>query len=185
LLFVVSGPGGVGKDTIASRLVAGDPSLRLGRSWTTRPRRPGETDESYRFVTRAEFDANVDAGGFLEWAEYLGERYGTPLPDLDHHDDDRDVILVIEVQGAAQVLDRVPGSVMVLVVPPSREALRERMQRRGDGEEAVERRLAIADHEMRAGRALAQHIVVNDDLGGAVAEVAGILGSYRPRRQGA
>jgi guanylate kinase len=176
LIFIVSAAGGVGKDTLVRRVLADDPSLSLSRSWTTRAPRPGETDDDYRFATREEFLAEVERGAFLEWAEYLGNLYGTPLPDPSSP---TDVILVIEVQGAAQVLDKVPRAVMILVVPPSREAQAARLQARGDSHEQVERRLVTAPEEEARGRELAHHVVVNDDVSRAVAEVAGILASHR------
>jgi guanylate kinase len=166
----------VGKDTIVSRLIQADPTLTLSRSWTTRARRPSETDASYNYVDRPAFEAHVAAGGFLEWAEYLGNLYGTPWPDPD---DPRDVVLVIEVQGAAQVLERVPDAVMIFVVPPSREVQEARLRARGDSEEEVRRRVASGVEEEEIGRRLAQHVVVNDDLDRAVAEVAGILAGHR------
>jgi guanylate kinase len=173
-VFVVSGPGGVGKDTIVGRLVARDATLCVSRSWTTRPQRPGEPDDAYTFVDREDFEKRIAEGGFLEHAEYLGNLYGTPLepppPGCDQ-------VLVIEVQGARQVLDRVPGAVMILVVPPSRAQQRARLEARGDPGEHVERRVAKAEEE--EGRRLAHHVVVNDDLERAVGEVAGILAGYR------
>jgi guanylate kinase len=176
-VFVVSGPGGVGKDTIVGQVVAGDRRLWPSRSWTTRSRRPGESEDAYTFVDRAQFEQRIAEGGFLEHAEYLGHLYGTPVP---HPPPDADVILVIEVQGARQVLERVPGAVMILVVPPSREQQRARLERRGDPPEHVRRRLAKAEDEEAEGRRLAHHVVINDDLERAVGEVAGILESYRP-----
>jgi guanylate kinase len=181
--FVISGPGGVGKDTIVSRLLETDPHrLQLSRSWTTRPQRPDEPDDAYTFVDRAAFEQAAEAGRFLEWVEYLGNLYGTPLPDPSPG---RDLLLVIEVQGAEQVLERVPGTVMILVVPPSRTDQERRLRTRGDGEEAVQRRLKAAADEERIGRRLAQHVVINDDLNRAVEEVAGILASYRTAPGGA
>jgi guanylate kinase len=181
-LFVISGPGGVGKDTIANRLIAEHDHVRLSRSWTTRPRRPREPADAYTFVDRDEFERHREQGGFLEWAEYLGNLYGTPQPDLSDGDD---LLLVIEVQGAQQVLDRVPGAVMILVVPPSLEAQQERLRRRGDSPAQQELRVAAGIEEERIGRTLAQHVVVNDDLDRAVAEVAGILARYRNPCEGA
>jgi guanylate kinase len=166
----------VGKDTIVSRLLEQDPNLVLSRSWTTRPPRPSENAGSYNFVDRAAFMEHVAQGGFLEWAEYLGNLYGTPLPDPTPA---KDVVLVIEVQGAQQVLDKVPGAVMILVVPPSRDAQAARLRARGDSAEQVERRLASGVDEEAIGRRIAHHVVVNDDLERAVGEVAGILASHR------
>ena len=181
-VFVVSGPGGVGKDTIVGRLVARDARLWPSRSWTTRPQRQGEPDDAYTFVDRTTFEDQIADGGFLEYAEYLGNLYGTPLP---HPPPGLDVVLVIEVQGARQILERVPGAVMILIVPPSREHQRARLEGRGDPGDQVERRVAKAEEEEQAGRALAHHVVVNDDLDRAVDEVAGILERYRPAPGGA
>ena len=168
----------MGKDTIVSRLLQSDPTLELSRSWTTRAPRPSETAASYNFVDRDTFVANVDGGGFLEWAEYLGNLYGTPWPDPSSN---RDTVLVIEVQGAQQVLERVPDAVMIFIVPPSQDAQAARLRARGDSEEQVRRRLESGVEEEAIGRRLAHHVVVNDDLDRAVGEVAGILASHRNR----
>jgi guanylate kinase len=182
LVLVVSGPGGVGKDTIVGRLVAEDARLWPSRSWTTRAQRPGEPDDAYHFVDRATFERKRAEGGFLESAEYLGNLYGTPIPDPPPG---RDVVLVIEVQGARQVLERVPGAVMVLIVPPSRGHQRDRLEGRGDTPEHVARRIAKAEEEEAIGRTLAHHLVVNDDLDRAVGEVASILAGHRSHPEGA
>ena len=148
----------------------------VSRSWTTRLQRPGEPDDAYTFVDRATFEARIAEGGFLEHAEYLGNLYGTPL---EAPPPGCDLVLVIEVQGAGQVLQRVPGAVMILIVPPSRADQRARLEARGDPAAHVERRLAKAAEEEAEGRRLAHHVVVNDDLDRAVDEVAGILAGYR------
>ena len=170
----------MGKDTIVSRVLQQTPGLRLSRSWTTRPRRPGESDEAYCFVDRREFQRRIEAGGFLEWVEYLGNLYGTPVPERDG--EDGDVVLVIELEGAATVLREVREARMVLVVPPSAGVLAERMRARGDGEEHVAERVARAQEEEELGRRLAHDVVVNDDLDRAVDEMAGILNGYRASR---
>ena len=128
------------------------------------------------FVDRAAFDAHLETGGFLEWAEVFGHRYGTPWPEPP---EGHDVLLEIDVQGAAQVRDRHPEAVVVFVEAPSREAQEQRLRGRGDREDVIARRLAAAPEEERAGRALADHIVVNEDLDRAVEEVAAILESRR------
>ena len=128
------------------------------------------------YVDRDAFDAHIEAGGFLEWADVFGNRYGTPWPDPPA---DHDVLLEIDVQGAAQVKERHPEAVVVFIEAPSREAQEARLRGRGDREELIARRLAAAPDEERAGRALADHIVVNDDLERAIGEVAAILESRR------
>jgi len=153
--------------------------LRRSRSWTTRRPRPGEGDDAYCFVDREQFQRRVSAGGFLEWVEYLGNLYGTPRPD---DGDAGDLVLVIEVEGAAAVLGKVPEARMVLVVPPSPSVLAERMRARGDDEQHVAERVARAREEESAGRRLAHHVVVNDDLERSVEEMAGILDRYRSSR---
>jgi len=178
----VSGPGGVGKDTIVGRLLERDASLWPSRSWTTRARRPGESADAYEFVDRPTFERRIAEGGFLEWAEYLGHLYGTPIPDPPPG---RDIVLVIEVQGARQILERDSGAVMILVVPPSRADQRARLEARGDSSAQVERRVLKAEEEEAEGRRLAHHVVINDDLERAVGEVAGILARYRPPAEGA
>ena len=155
-------------------MLAADPSLSVSRSWTTRDPRPGETDADYNFVSRQDFLDNIERGGFLEWAEYLGSLYGTPVPDSRG-----DLILVIEVQGAEQVLKKVDDAVMILLVPPTRQAQEARLRARGDTEERIRRRRDAAGAEEEIGRGLAQHVVVNDDVERAAGEVAGILASYR------
>ena len=168
----------MGKGTLVSRLLERDPSLWLSRSWTTRSRRPGEPADAYTFATREQFEARVRAGGFLEWAEFLGHLYGTPTPEPPPG---LDVVLEIELQGAQQVLERVPGAVLIFVVPPSMAELRRRLEERGDSADHVRRRLESAQEEEALGRAIAAHVVVNDDLERAVAEVAGILDRHRER----
>lgn len=176
MIFIVSGPGGVGKDTVVRRVLERDPTLELSRSWTTRPPRPGETEADYHFVSAEQFSDNIQRGGFFEWAEYLGHMYGTPIPEVAQG---ADVVLVIEVQGAAQVLAKAADAVMILIEPPSMDALAARMRARGDSEERIAARLGAADQELSIGRGLAQHVVVNDDVGRAATEVAGILASHR------
>jgi guanylate kinase len=178
MIFVISGPGGVGKGSVVDRLVSADPTLHLSRSWTTRARRPGESESAYVFVDEPTFLAHLDADGFLEHTRFAGNNqwYGTPRQTVT---DDHDLILEIEVDGAAQVKKQAPDAVMILIVPPSRAAQEERLRARGDDEEHIRRRLAVAEVEEREGRKLADHVVLNDDLDRAVAEVAGILADCR------
>ncbi len=173
------GPSGVGKGSIAAALIAQNPRLWLSRSWTTRPRRPGEAADAYNFVDDDAFSRHVSAGGFFEWARVFDHRYGTPVPDPPPG---RDVVLEIDVQGATQVRERRPDAVVILVLAPSRQAQAGRLRGRGESEATVARRLAEADREEVAGRALADHMVVNDDLSRATEEVAAIVGDHRSMR---
>ena len=115
-------------------------------------------------------------GGFLEWAEFLGQLYGTPHPEPPPG---KDVLLEIDLQGAAQVKERHPDALIVLLLPPSPEVQAERLRRRGDDEAEVARRLETGAREERVGRALTSFVVVNNDVDQAVAEVAGILEAHR------
>ena len=176
MIFVIFGPGGVGKGTVVRKLLDQHPDLWLSRSWTTRAQRPGEPDDAYTFVDRKTFLEAVDQGGFLEHAEFNDNLYGTPWPDVVAG---RDVLLEIEIQGARQVRDRDDSAVLIMLVAPSPEVYAARMRARGDSEEQVQRRLQIGAREEAEGRALADHVVVNDDLDGAVAQVSSILVARR------
>ncbi len=178
MIIVVCGPGGVGKGTVVARLVADDPRLWLSRSWTTRAQRPGEPDDAYRYVSRDDFETRVAEGGFLEHAEFLGNLYGTPWPDAD---EDRDVVLEIDVQGAAQVLERAPEALFILLEPPSAEVQAERLRGRGDPPEQAERRIRVAQGELAEGRRLGAVCIVNDDLDRTVAEVQSLIATARRR----
>ena len=177
MIIVISGPGGVGKGTVVQRLVGQDPRLWLSRSWTTRARRPGEAPDAYTYVDRDAFEARLAAEGFLEHAEFLGHLYGTPTPD--DLPPGRDLVLEIDVQGAAQVKERAPEALLVLLVAPSREAQAERLRGRGDGPADVERRLAKGDQEVAAGHQLGAIEVVNDDLDRTVAELSRLIDEAR------
>jgi guanylate kinase len=153
------------------------PHLWLSRSWTTRERRPGEPPDAYHFVDQATFDEHARNGGFLEWVEILpGQRSGTPIPAPPPGDD---IVLEIDVRGAAKIRERFPDAVVILVVPPSREEQEARLRGRGDPPERVAQRLAMAAGEEAIGRELADHVVVNDDLDRAVEELAAIVEAHR------
>ena len=175
-IFIVSGPGGVGKGTIVNALVGRDQRLWLSRSWTTRAQRQGESDGAYVFTDRASFESRIAAGGFLEWTDFLGNYYGTPTPDPIA---DRDVVLEIEVNGAMQVKKLHPEAVLIFVLPPSRDEQQRRLRGRGDPEDRVAERLQKALDEEPVGLRLANHVVVNDDLERTVEEMMQIIGHHR------
>jgi guanylate kinase len=179
LVVVVSGPGGVGKGTVVEQIVRADPRLWLSRSWTTRARRPGEAADAYRFATRDQFEERIAAGGFLEWAEFLGELYGTPLPEAP---EGRDVLLEIDVQGARQVRERVADPLLIFLDAPSEDEQAQRLRRRGDPEEKVLDRLATASRERAEGEALGAVRVVNDELDATVARLLAIIEETRRSR---
>lgn len=175
-IFIVSGPGGVGKGTIVNALVERDPQLWLSRSWTTRAQRRGESSTAYVFTDRAAFEARIEANGFLEWTDFLGSYYGTPTPDPVPA---RDVVLEIEVDGARQVKSLHPEAVLIFVLPPSRQEQQRRLRGRGDPEDKVHQRLQKALDEEPVGMAIADHVVVNDDLERTVTEMMQIIDHHR------
>ena len=181
LIIVVSGPGGVGKGTIVDRLVTRDERLWLSRSWTTRERRPGESADAYVFASPEEFEQRIASDGFLEWTEFLGNYYGTPLPDLNSLNG-RDLVLEIELDGARQVKERFPSAVLMFLLPPSREEQERRLRGRGDPNDKVFARLRKAEAEEPLGRAIADHVLVNDDLETTVDEMLRVIAGERAAR---
>ena len=153
----------------------------LSRSWTTRQRRPGEAEDAYVFVDRPAFEAQLEAGGFLEWNEHFGNLYGTPIPAPTG---DRDLLLEIEVNGAQQIRSRHPDALVICVLAPTREVQEARLRGRGESPEQLATRLARAGMEEEIGRSIADHVVVNDVLDRAVGEVARILKAHRTQPPG-
>jgi guanylate kinase len=174
VVFVITGPSGVGKGTLIRTLLERVPELQLAVSATTRQPRPGEEDGvHYHFLSEAEFDKRVIAGDFLEHADYSGRRYGTLRSELDKDD----VVLEIEVQGARQVARDMPEAVRIFIAPPSEETLRTRLIGRGhDDPEQVERRLEVAKAELAAQDEFA-HVVHNDRLDDAADELERVVRS--------
>ncbi len=178
-IIVVAGPSGVGKGTVIAWARQHMPQAWLSVSATTRAPRPGEVDGvNYHFLTPDAFDAMVRADAFLEWAEYAGNRYGTPLqPLLDHAAAGQPVLLEIELQGARQVRERLPEATLVFIAPPTWDELVRRLNGRGtEAPEVVERRLATAREEMAAAREF-DVTILNDDVERAGAALVDLLGS--------
>ncbi len=180
---MISGPSGVGKGTVVHRLLEARPELAFSVSFTTRaPRREERDGVHYRFVSRDQFDARIEEGGFLEWAEVFGERYGTPVVDVESaRADGRDVLVEVDVQGARAVKERVPDAILVFLRPPSEEELARRLRARGtEAGPDLDRRLAEARRELDEAPNF-DHEVVNDRVEDAVAEVLAIIDGNRPR----
>jgi guanylate kinase len=178
-LVVVSGPSGVGKSSILAAALAASPS-EFSTSATTRDPRPGEVDgREYHFIDRDDFERRIDVGEVLEWAEYGGNLYGTltteVLPVLA---EGRNVLLDIENEGAKQIRRSYPEAVLIFVRPPDIAELERRLRGRGDtSERDIERRLSVADDQMREAPTIYDHIVLNDDLDAATGRVVDILAS--------
>lgn len=176
-VFVITGPSGVGKGTLIKALRREIPALELSTSATTRAPRAGEIDGvDYHFLAPAEFERRIEAGAFLEHATYSGNRYGTLRSEVDGRSHRGvPVVLEIEVQGARQIRASMPEAVQIFIAPPSPEALRERLLGRGtDSAEVIASRLRVAGEELDAQDEF-RHIVVNDDVERATAELAAIV----------
>jgi len=183
LLFVVSAPSGTGKTTIVERLVQVVPGLSLSRSYTSRQKRDGEHDGvDYNFITRDRFEGMVADGAFLEWADVFGNLYGTGAADTNRTlASGRDVVLVIDVQGARQVRRRSADTIGIFVLPPSFEVLERRLRGRSkDPEAAISRRLATAREEIGAVDEY-DYVVVNDELDTCVERLKAIVLAERAR----
>jgi guanylate kinase len=183
LLFIVSAPSGTGKTTLVERLVQVVPKLRMSRSYTCRPARPGETDGiDYNFISRSRFEQMVRAGEFLEYADVFGNYYGTCAADTEATlASGQDLVLVIDVQGARQVRNRGLDTVGVFVLPPSASVLEQRLRGRSkDSEEQIRRRLQVAAEEVVECTTY-KYVVVNDQLELAVDRLRAIVLAERAR----
>lgn len=184
LLIVFTGCSGVGKGTIVKELLSRDSNCMLSVSATTRSPRVGETHgKEYFFITKDEFDKMIAQNGFLEYAEYCGNRYGTPKKAVeDMINAGKNVILEIEVQGGMQIKKICPDCVSIFITPPSIQELENRLRGRGTEDEAtIQRRIAASAKELEIGKSY-DYNVVNDNLEVAVQDVMNIINNERSKR---
>ena len=178
LLIVLSGPSGVGKGTVRKALFEmPEQEFVYSVSMTTRPPRPGEVDGvDYYFVSREEFERQIAAGNLLEYAEFVGNYYGTPKDKVEEQlNKGKEVILEIEVNGALQVRDRCKDAVFIFLVPPTRRALYDRLKTRGtETEERILARITKANKEFKLAHQY-DYIVVNDEIYNAADRIMAII----------
>ena len=182
-LIVISGPSGAGKSSVVFRAIEGRQDMCFSTSATTRSPRPGEVDgREYFFVSRERFLELVEQDQMLEHAEYVGNFYGTPRAYVEQKlAEGMNVVLDIEIQGARQVREKMPEAVLIFIIPPSLEELRNRLVKRGtDTPEAIEGRLTRARQEC-AEADFYDYLIVNDDLAQAAAEFSAILAAEHCR----
>jgi guanylate kinase len=183
LLIVISGASGTGKGTVCKELLAREHGVAFSVSATSRAPREGEQDgREYYFRTRAEFEAMIAEGAFLEYADVYGNYYGTPLAPIEaRRSAGEDILLEIDTQGALNVMERCPDGTFIFLLPPSLEELRRRITGRGtESEESLARRLAAARDEIRLGRRY-RYAVLNDTVEDATARIQTILAAERLR----
>lgn len=178
LLVVISGPSGVGKGTVRKALFnMPNHNLVYSVSMTTRKIRPGEVDgRDYYFVSKDEFESRIKDGKFLEYAEFVGNYYGTPLDKVNENlDRGNEVVLEIEVEGAQQVKKKMPNCVSIFLVPPGKQALYDRLRHRGtESEEIIEQRVQKANREFKKAKYY-DYIVVNDEVNNAADRIMAII----------
>jgi guanylate kinase len=185
LLIVISGPSGVGKDTILRRLFQLAPELKYSVSYTTRPPRPGEIDgQSYTFVTEDEFKRLIEAKEFLEWAQVYDQYYGTSRKRVEEAlARGEDIILKIDVQGAAFVKKRKPDALFIFITPPSTEELLQRLTGRNtESPAALERRQREALVELGLAKDY-EHVVCNRDVEESAREILAMIAAEHERRR--
>ncbi len=181
VLYIVSGPSGSGKDTILAEVLGQRPDLKLSVSSITRPMREGEKEgDKYHFISREEFETLLKNNMFLEHNVFVGNYYGTPkTPVLECLNSGRDMIVEVDVNGAAQIRAKMPEAVSIFIMPPSFEVLKKRLSGRGtESAELVEKRLNAALEEISRAKEY-DYIVVNDELDTAVEEFITLLTSGR------
>ncbi|UCH90936.1 MAG: guanylate kinase [Nitrospirota bacterium] len=183
ILFVVSGPSGVGKSTLCRNILQCVPEIRLSVSYTTRSPRSGETDgKEYRFIPESEFRAKIEEHAFAEWAEVYGQLYGTPWKELEQEPGSHiDILLDIDVQGARNVMNTLQKAVTIFILPPSLEILRRRLANRGtDSPEEQNRRFEQSQEEMKSYSEY-QYTIRNETLDQAISELRAVIMAERVR----
>ena len=183
-VFIISAPSGSGKSTLVSYLMRGVTGLRFSVSYTTRAPRGEERDgREYYFISREQFEARVERGEFLEWAEVFGNLYGTHRSELDRSAmEGMDLVLDIDVQGARQLKSSIPDAVSVFILAPSREVLEQRLRARSEDAEAViQRRLQAAALEIQNYH-MYDYVLVNDHLERSAQTLEAIVMAERTRR---
>jgi guanylate kinase len=186
LVYIISAPSGSGKSTLVNELLKTVSDLEFSISYTTRGPRGSETDgRQYYFVTRSEFEKMIRDGAFLEHAEVFGNYYGTARRFLhDAEQNGRDLLLDIDVQGAAQIQQKLPNATSIFILPPNRKTLEERLRKRSeDREEVIQRRLITASHEIENYDRY-NYILVNDHLEDSIEILQAIVRSERLLRAG-
>jgi guanylate kinase len=183
-VFIISAPSGSGKSTLVHRLMQSVPSLTFSISYTTRLPRPVETNGvDYNFIPRAEFEARLEKGEFLEYAEVFGNYYGTHRSTFEHAaHQGRDLVLDIDVQGARQLKVAIPEAISIFVLPPSREVLEQRLRARSqDSEAVIQRRLKGAAEEVR-NYTQYDYVLINREIDESAARLASIVRAERLRK---
>jgi guanylate kinase len=181
ILFIVSAPSGAGKTSLVAALIKAEPSVKLSVSHTTRPPRASEVDgRDYHFVAMAEFERMLEAGAFLESATIYGQQYGTSQQWVtDQLATGQDILLEIDWQGAQQVRRKMPGTINIFVLPPSLDALGERLRARSqDAPEQIARRLAAAREDISHFVEF-DYVIMNDDFDRAAQDLASIVRAER------
>mgnify|MGYP003341872490 FL=1 len=183
-VFIISAPSGSGKSTLVGHLMQRVSNLRFSVSYTTRKPRGQEKDGTeYYFISREQFEARIARDEFLEWADVFGNYYGTHQSELDRASADGfDLILDIDVKGARQLKERIPGAVSIFILPPSREVLEQRLRSRSqDAEEVIQRRLSEAAEEIR-NYSQYDYVLVNHEVQASVDNLVAIVSANRSRR---
>jgi len=184
LIFIISAPSGTGKTTLVKEVMQRLPGLRFSVSYTTRLPRPNEKEgEDYHFVSHSTFQRMIEEDEFLEWAEVLGNRYGTPRPDLKElESEEMDLVLDIDTQGAKKVMKEMVKPVSIYFLPPSLKVLRERLSNRGvDSLEMIKFRLSNARRDMEEAHGY-HYVLINDTIKDVVEKLRCIIVAERCRR---